>query len=367
MPKTSRRAVLAGAIAAPFVVREALAQQPAAAPAPPPPQPPTGPQVAPPAAPLSPPYPIVGKIQRHDPALDALIDVNSPVEKVLDGFVWCEGPVWVGGANGMILASDVRANQILSWSPRTGGAVWVKPSGYRQADGTDWSPTLREPGTNGLLLARGGVVGCDSGTRAVVRFDIRTKARTILADSFEGKRLNRPNDLTLHPDGSIYFTDPPYGLFGTTESPLREMDYTGIFRLAPDNSLTLVDRTVLPNGIGLTPDGTRLIATDRAGWTMWDLDRQGRASNKRLFVGRETGIQGGDGFKIDAAGNMWASSRDGISIFTPQGKRIGIISADQVISNCELGADGYLYMSSNVRLIRVKVKPAARKLLRRNI
>jgi gluconolactonase len=365
MSNTSRRTLLAGVVAAPFIARGAMAQPAAAPPAPP--QPPTGPQTAPPAAPLSPPYPVVGKIERLDPALDALIDVNAPVEKVLDGFVWSEGPVWVGGADGMLLASDVRANQIFSWSPRTGGAVWMKPSGYREADGRDWSPTLREPGTNGLILARGGIVACDCGTRAIVRYDIQTKARTILADRFEGKRFNSPNDAVLHPDGSIYFTDPPYGLFGTTESPLREMDYTGIFRLAPDNSVTLVDRTTFPNGIGLTPDGTKLIATDRTGWIMWDLDGRGQASNKRLFIGRDTGILGGDGFKIDTAGNMWASGRDGISIFTPQGKRIGVISADQVISNCELGADGYLYMSSNVRIIRVKVKPAARKLLRANI
>jgi len=362
----SRRGLLAGAVAAPFIARAAMAQQPAAAPAQPAQQPPTGPQVAPPAAPLKPPYPVVGSIERLDPALDALIDINSPVEKVLDGYVWCEGPVWVGGANGMLLTSDVRANQIFSWSPTAGGSVWVKPSGYKGPNGEEWAPVFREPGTNGLMLGRGGVVACDCGTRAIVRYDIRTKAKTILADRYQGKRFNSPNDLTLHPDGSIYFTDPPYGLWGVADSPLREMTYTGVFRLAPDNSVTLVADDVFPNGIGLTPDGKRLITTDRAGWQQWDLDAQGKASNKRIFIGRDA-VQGGDGFKIDAAGNVWASSRDGISVFNPAGKRIGIIKADQVISNCEIGADGYLYMSSNVRLIRVKLKPAVKKLLRSNI
>lgn len=362
----SRRGLLAGAVAAPFIARAAMAQQPAAAPAQPAPQAPTGPQVAPPAAPLKAPYPVVGSIERLDPALDALLDAGSPVEKVLDGYVWCEGPVWVGGADGMLLTSDPRANLIMAFSPSAGGSVWAKPSGYREPSGKDWDPTLREPGTNGLILARGGLVCCDSGTRAIVRYDLKTKARTILADRYQGKRFNSPNDATLHPDGSIYFTDPPYGLWGVADSPLREMTYTGVFRLAPDNTVTLVDDSVSPNGIGLTPDGKRLITTDRAGWQQWDLDAQGRASNKRIFIGRDA-VQGGDGFKIDAAGNLWASSRDGISIFTPEGKRIGIIKADQVISNCEIGADGYLYMSSNVRLIRVKLKPGARKLLRSNI
>ena len=367
MPITpSRRTLLVGAVAAPLMVRDAMAQQPAAAPAPAAQSPPDGPQLAAPRTALSPPYPVVGKVQRLDPALDALIDADAPVEKVLDGFVWSEGPVWVGGADGMLLVSDTRANQISSWSARRGGAIWLKPAGYRAPDGREWTPEMREPGSNGLILARGGVVGADTGSRAIVRYDLRTKARTVLADRFEGRRFNSPNDLALHPDGSIYFTDPFFGLFGGAASPLRELDYTGVFRLAPDNTVTLVDRTVFPNGIGVTPDGTRLITTDTAGWTMWDLDRQGRAGAKRLFVGRDTGIMGGDGLRIDAAGNLWASSRDGLSILNTEGKRIGLITTDQSISNCEFGADGYLYMSSNVRLIRVKVKPGARKLVFRN-
>ena len=303
-------------------------------------------------------YPVVGKVERLDPALDALVDAAAPVEQVLDGFTWSEGPVWVGRANGFLLVSDVPANRILRWSPSRGGEVWLTPSGYAgPATGS-----LREAGSNGLILARGGLVVGDSGNRCISRIDLKTKKKTVLAASFEGKRLNSPNDLVLARDGAIYFTDPPWGLKGDWTSPYRQTDYSGVYRLGTDNSLTLIDRTIQPNGVGLSPDGRKLYATDReTGWIAWDLDAQGRPTARRRFVdGAASGVRGGDGLKVDRDGNLWASSRDGISIFTPTGQRIGIIRADDVISNCELAADGHLYMSSNHRVLRVRVK--ARKL-----
>jgi gluconolactonase len=158
-----------------------------------------------------------------------------------------------------------------------------------------------------------------------------------------GKRLNTPNDCVLGPDGSIYFTDPPYGSVNRNAGPDRDLDYMGIFRLAPDNSLHLLDTMTTPNGIGVLSDGTKLYSSDApTGWVMWDLDKQGNASNRRQFVAR-TVVMGGDSLKIDAAGNMWAATREGVTVFTPGGERIGFISTDQGVSNCEIGADGYLY------------------------
>lgn len=303
-------------------------------------------------------YPAVGKVERLDPALDALVDADAPVEQVLDGFTWSEGPVWVGGPNGFLLVSDVPANKILRWSHLTGGEVWLTPSGYAGPP----TGSLREAGSNGLILARGGLVIGDSGNRCVSRIDLKTRKKTVLASSFEGKRLNSPNDLVLARDGAIYFTDPPWGLKGDWTSPYRQTDYSGVYRLGTDNALTIIDRTIEPNGIGLSPDGRTLYATDRkSGWMAWDLDAQGRPTARRQFIDRATsGIEGGDGLKIDCNGHLWASNKDGISIFTPAGKRIGIIRADDVISNCELAADGHLYMSSNHRVLRVRIK--ARKL-----
>ncbi|MET3664901.1 SMP-30/gluconolactonase/LRE family protein [Caulobacter sp. 1776] len=298
--------------------------------------------------------PVVGRVERLDPALDVLIDANAPVETILDGFTWSEGPVWVGGRTGYLLASDVPANRIMRWSPATGaGEVWLTPSGRGDA-----SPiSAREAGTNGLIVARGGLVAADSGNRALVRIDLATKRRTVLCAGFEGRRFNSPNDLVLAKDGAIYFTDPPWGLKGTWESPYREMDYFGVFRLSPDGEVSLVDKSLQPNGIGLSPDNRTLYVTDRdTGWVAITLDAKGRPTDRRMFVDRGSGIQGGDGLKVDRRGNVWASSKDGISIFAPDGRRLGVIRADDVISNCVFGADGFLYMSSNKRLIRAPLR-----------
>ena len=380
----SRRSLMvagAAAIAAPALAQPAGPPGPPGAGGPPgapggagrppqrPPQPPlTGPQVAPPAAPLGPPYPVVGTIEQLDPSLSALIDVTTPVEKILDGFVWVEGPVWIGGKDGYLLCSDTRNNKIVKWQnpgsgKTTNGETWKKPSGYEGPNNEGWAPNLSEPGTNGIIRARGGLIAADQGNRTVAFIDLKTKAKTHLASKFEGKRFNSPNDFVLHKNGMIYFTDPPFGLLNVFNSPDREMDYTGVFRLNPDNSVTLIDKTLMPNGIGLSPDCSKLYVTDSSGWVVFDLDAKGAASNRRVFVDRSV-VTGGDGLKIDHLGNMWASSSAGLSIFNPQGKRIGIIHADDRISNCEFGEDGYVYMCSNHHLIRAKVK--VKKIYRKN-
>jgi gluconolactonase len=299
-------------------------------------------------------YPVVGKVEHLDPACAALIDADAVVEKVTDGYIWSEGPVWVGGPKGFVLVSDPRTNFIHRWNETDGDSVWLKPSGY----GGGVTPTLSEPGTNGLFLGRGGIVAADSGNRGICRIDLKTKYKTMLCRDFEGKRFNSPNDLVVGKDGAIYFTDPPYGLTKGLKSPFREMDYTGVFRLSTDNVVTLIDKTVSPNGIGLSPDNRTLYTTDRTGWVAWTLDEKGAPIDRKLFVDRAaTGIMGGDSLKVDAAGNMWASSRDGISIFAPDGRRLGIVRiTGSVVSNCEIGADGHLYMSCDDWLVRVKVK-----------
>lgn len=306
-------------------------------------------------------YPVYGKVERLAPELDALIDADAVVEEIMGGFTWSEGPLWIGGADGMLLASDPRENVISSWSDSAGGKPWMKPSGYAGEP----TPRLREPGSNGLFLGRGGLIMSDSGTRAIAHVDLKTKKKTIIVDRFEGKRLNSPNDLCVSPrDKSIYFTDPPYGLTDGPKSPDREMDYTGVFRIAPDNSVTLVGKYQMPNGIGISPDGGTLYHTDgNLGWIAHTLDANGNSVSERPFIDRQaqsfTG-NSGDGFRVDQDGNLWVSGKDGISIVTSAGKRIGIIRLNDVVSNCEIGADGHLYMTSNKRLARVRVK--ARKL-----
>ena len=357
----SRRSLLAALVAAvPSAALAQVAGAPAAPATPPaPPQPMTGPVFGAPPTDFKPPYPEAGKVNRLDPRLDALIDADAKVEKICDGFLHAEGPVWVGGANGYLLTSDTQVNHIVKWSPTEGRSIWLENSGY-DANGVGWAPNLREPGTNGLILGRGGLIAAGSGARSILRIDLATKKKTVLVDKYMGKRLNSPNDVVLGPDGSIYFSDPPAALVNRT-GPDRELDYAGVFRLAPDNSLHLIDTMSAPNGIGVSPDGTKLYHSDGpTGWVMWDLDKQGNASNRRQFVARNV-VMGGDSLKIDAAGNMWAATREGVTVFTPAGERIGFISTDQGVSNCEIGADGYLYLASSTRILRVKAK--AKKLL----
>jgi gluconolactonase len=300
-------------------------------------------------------YPVFGKVERLDPALDALIDVSAVVEEVMSGFTWSEGPVWVGGPEGSLLVSDPRANVTSRWSEAAGGSVWMQPSGY---EGTH--PDIAEGGVNGQCLGRGGLLVADSGNRCVSHVDLGTRRKTVIVDRFEGKRFNSPNDLCVSPvDGAIFFTDPPYGLAGRLNSPARELDYTGVFRIAADNSVTLIGRFQNPNGIGISPDGRTLYHTDgQQGWMAHTLDAQGRSTAQRPFVDRAAqGMQGsGDGLRVDADGNVWASSRDGISIFSPAGKRIGIVRLNNGCANCEIGADGHLYIAAQSRLARVKVK-----------
>jgi len=357
----SRRTLLGALVAvgpAAALARVVGAQAPATPPAPP--QPMTGPVFGAPPTDFKPPYPEAGKVNRLDPRLDALIDADAKVEKVCDGFLHAEGPVWVGGANGYLLTSDTQVNHIVKWSPTEGRSIWLENSGY-DANGVGWAPNLREPGTNGLILGRGGLIAAGSGARSILRIDLATKKKTVLVDKYMGKRLNTPNDLVLGPDGAIYFTDPPYGLVNRNAGPDRDLEYMGIFRLAPDNSLRLLDTMTTPNGIGVSPDGTKLYSSDApTGWVMWDLDKQGNASNRRNFVAR-TVVMGGDSLKIDAARSLWAAPREGVTVFTPAGERIGFLRTEQGVSNCEIGADGYLYLASSTRVLRVKTK--AKKLL----
>ena len=358
MTDLSRRTMLASGTALGLTMGTALAQAPAPAPAAPPPGAGRGPG----RGPAPPP-----SIERLDPTLDALIDAGTPIEVIdTNSFQWCEGPVWVGGADGYLLASDPRANQIMQFKPGMGFSVWLHPSGMQ----TPVDTTLyREPGTNGLFLGRGGLVCSDSGTRAIVAIDLATKKRTILADRFEGKAFNSTNDVVVSPtNGMIYFTDPPYGLVnkatpaqrGEYISPERQMDYQGVFQLTPDNTVKLIGKYNLPNGIGISPDGRTLYTTDATlGWIAHTLDAQGNKLSERIFIdmkAENVARAAGDGLKVDAAGNLWLSGDGGISIFNPQGHRLGRIRIYGSAPNCEFGADGYLYIPNGTGMLRVKVK-----------
>ena len=279
--------------------------------------------------------------------------LEGEVEVIASGYLWTEGPVWVGDAQGHLLFSDVPGNAIYRWDG-TQTTAFLAPSGYQPFP---IPASLREAGSNGLALGRGGLLLADSGTRALVRVDLETRERTVLADGYQGRRFNSPNDLVVARNGDIYMTDPPYGLTGIEKSPLRELPYTGVFRITPDNQVHLVADTLFPNGIALSPDDRRLYVTDMSGWVAIALDTSGTPAAPKPFVPSDTvGGARGDGMKADAAGNIWASGRGGIYVFAPDGSHIGFAPIAGRVSNCAFGPDRMLYVTNDTQVVRARIR-----------
>lgn len=290
------------------------------------------------------------------PAPVSFPDVPNPLDGdpdvIASGYIWTEGPVWVGGENGHLLFSDVPGNAIYRWDG-TRTTAFLAPSGYQ---GFPIPESLREAGSNGLALGRGGLLLADSGTRAVVRVNLATRQRTIVADAYQGKRFNSPNDLVVARNGDIYVTDPPYGLAGVQKSPLRELPYTGVFRITPDDQVHLIADNLFPNGIALSPDDRTLYVTDAAGWMAIDLDPSGLPTGQRVLVPSDSvGGARGDGMECDAAGNLWCSGRGGIYVFSPTGAHIGFVPIPGRVSNCAFGPDRCLYVTNDSQVVRARI------------
>lgn len=303
------------------------------------------------------------RIRRDHAGLDQLLDANAKIEQLATGMTWAEGPVWIDDG-GYLLFTDVPANRIHRWSEQDGVSVFLEPSGYSGPDAS----AFREPGANGLILGPpGSVLMADSGNREIARLDLASKKKTSLASSYQGKKLNSPNDLVLAPNGAVYFTDPSYGLKGLEESPLKELAYNGVYRRDPNGTVTLIDdRLKRPNGIGLSPDGRTLYVanSDEAHpvWVAYSLGEDGSVSNRRIFADSSDEVAKGtpgvpDGLCIDARGNIFATGPGGLYIFTPDGTRLGRIETGSLVSNCAFGGDGsVLFITSHHRVVRVPTK-----------
>ena len=308
-------------------------------------------------------YPAIGTVHRDDPALDALIAPGARIERLAEGLRWAEGPVWVREGRHLLL-SDVPANKIYRWSEADGFGVWMDPSGH---DGSV-PGKFREPGTNGLIReAAGTILAADHGSRAVVRIDLETKRKTILASRYQGKRFNSPNDLVLASDGTVYFTDPPYGLEGMDASPDKEQPVNGVYRLHRDGRVDLVVSDLsFPNGVILSPDEKRLYVAvsdpKRAVVMVYDRAADGSLSRGRVFADMTalaaSGLPGlPDGMAVDTAGNLFTTGPGGVHVFNPAGKRLGRIDTGVPIANCAFGEDGRtLFLASNNWLARVRTR-----------
>ncbi len=296
-----------------------------------------------------------GTILRVDPRFDALVPADARIEKLADGFVFTEGPVW-DRAGGRLLFSDVRGNGVYQWTEADGTSPVIEP--VFEGDRTG----LRSVSSNGLTLdAEGRLVMCEHGNRLISRVEA-DGTRTTLVERYEGNRLNSPNDAAYASDGWLYFTDPGSALEGRDASPLRELDFNGIYRLSPDGELELLYRDQSrPNGIALSPDETTLYVAnsdpEQKVWMAYDLGADG-ATNPRVFfdVNDQTAEGAADGLKVDDAGNLFATGPGGVWVIAPDGTHLGTIMPDEVPANVAWGDDGRtLYMTARTGLYRIRL------------
>lgn len=309
------------------------------------------------------PRPVMGAIVRVDPALDALIDPEAKLEVLAGGLNWSEGPAW-SKELGAVLFSDVPENHVLKWKEGEGLSVYLKPSGF-----TGILPYSREPGSNGLTFnARGELCSCEHGDR---RVSVLTKGggKRTIADNFEGKRFNSPNDLCFDRAGNLYLTDPPYGLpKGPADTETRELEWNGVYRVSPDGRVTLLTKEMtFPNGIALSPDEKTLYVAQSDGkatlWKSFPVQPDGSLGASKVLADVTAMSQSGkyrgscDGLKVDTRGNLWATGPGGVHVMTPDGKLLGRIETFMANGNCCFGDDGsVLYICADAFLCRIKTK-----------
>jgi sugar lactone lactonase YvrE len=267
---------------------------------------------------------------------------GAEVEPLVSGFMFTEGPVWV--PEGYLLFSDIPANRIYKWTPGGTAELFREPSGH----------------ANGLTLDRQGrLLACEH-DRRVSRTEHDGTVVT-LVDRYKGKRLNSPNDIVVKSDGSIYFTDPPYGLPNQVEG--KELDFNGVFRLSTEGMLTLLDDTFeRPNGLAFSPDESILYVDDshRAHIRASDVQEDGTLGEGRIFaVLDRPGAEGvPDGIKVDVLGNVYCAGPGGVWVFDAGGTLLGTIDPPQVPANLAWGDDDLktLYMTARTALYRIRIQ-----------
>ena len=298
-----------------------------------------------------------GRVTRLSSALDAIVPREPRIEKLAEGFLFTEGPVW--HPDGYLLFSDPNANVIYRWTPDGELSVYRTKSGYRGVD----IGAYGQPGSNGLGLdpQQGRLTINEHGNRRVTRL-ARNGVLTVLADRYEGKRLNSPNDLVYRSDGTLYFTDPPFGLPKFFDDPRKELAFSGVYAVRPDGQLLLVSRDLTgPNGLAFSPDEKYLYVDN------WDVARKvimryevapdGTLTHGTVFLDltRVPGEQAFDGLKVDQEGNVYAAGPGGLLVISPAGQQLGTIHFSEQPANFAWGdADRRtLYVTARTGLYRV--------------
>jgi gluconolactonase len=305
-----------------------------------------------------------GAIVRLDPVFDQLVPKAARIEKLAGGFTFIEGPLW--RPRGVLWFSDVVGNVVRQWSPDGTVTEILRPGGY---DGNAL-PAGGFIGPNGQTADRdGGVLLCQHGNRRIVRIG-RDKRVTTVVDKFEGRKLNSPNDLVYRSDGSLYFTDPPYGLPKGDDDPAKELKFNGVYRLINGKLQVLIKDLTRPNGLAFSPDEKTLYVANsdekRKVWMRYDVAADGTVSHGRVLADvtaeKEVGLP--DGMKVDSKGNVYATGPGGVWVFSPAGKHLGTIKPTEVPANCGWGDDGKsLYMTARTGLYRIKLAATGQKQL----
>ncbi|MCO6490325.1 MAG: SMP-30/gluconolactonase/LRE family protein [Phaeodactylibacter sp.] len=310
-------------------------------------------------------YKTIGEIIVLDARLSAVLDTSARPEALAEGYEWAEGPLWLE-AEQMLIWSDVPKNTVYRWKEGEGDSVYLQPSGY-----TSDAPRGGETGSNGLTLSPDGrLVLCQHGDRRMAMMDAPPGAPRAafitIADKYEGKRFNSPNDAVYGPGGHLYFTDPPYGLEKQEDDPGKEIPFQGVYRVSPEGEVFLLtDELSRPNGIAFSPDYARCYVAnsdpDRAIWMVYDMDENKNFVNGRVFfdatdmVPDNKGLP--DGLKVNRAGIVFATGPGGVLVFTPEGEHLGTISTGQATANCALNADeSVLYMTADMYIARIALK-----------
>jgi gluconolactonase len=304
------------------------------------------------------PHEVNVEVVRLDPAMDAIVGPNPKIFKLAEGFKFTEGPVWVRNG-GYLLFSDPNSNTIYKYTPDGQLAVFRQPSGYAGTDIAEYG----QPGSNGLTLdAQGRLTINEHGNRRVTRLE-QDGSVTVLAERYKGKRLNSPNDLVYRSDGTLYFTDPPFGLPKFFADPRKELPYSGVFSLHKGKLQLLSKDLSGPNGIAFSPDEKYLYVGN------WDEKKKvvmryeahadGTLSNGKVFFDM-TGAPGEealDGIKVDQQGNLYVSGPGGLWVISPAGQHLGTIIAPKHIHNMAWGdADGKtLYLCARSGLYRIRL------------
>jgi gluconolactonase len=303
-----------------------------------------------------------------DKKLNEILVTDSTTELLeilAEGFEWTEGPLWLETEKKLIF-SDIPNNSIFEWSEKDGLKLYLKPAGY-----TGYVEREGEPGSNGLILNPDGeLVLCQHGDRRMAKMNAKLsnpKAEFItIADKFEGKRFNSPNDAVFHKNGDLYFTDPPYGLEKNVNDPAKELDFQGVFKVDKNGLVTLLTKELSrPNGIAFSPDYKKMYVANsdpkKAIWMVYDIDKKGLLKNGKVFfdateqVGKSKGLP--DGLKVHKNGWVFATGPGGVFIFTSEGKHLGTINTGEATSNCAFNSDySFLYMTADNYLLRMKLK-----------